>query len=825
MRGVIRRVAVACVAAVVLMLVGRPLGAQTNLSQGKPATASSVQAGNVVANANDGSTTTRWAAADGTYPQWWRVDLGASANVTNVSINWLNTTSRAYKYKLEVSSNDTSYTTVVDKTANTTFADTSDNFTASARYVRVTMTGCTAGGAFASAYEIKVNGNTGPTPTATITPTATATIRPTATTPPTATPTPVPLGSISPLYDGNTVLEPDTVIDTPTALITRVSDRVRDRHARECQYHIHEHYIHHYWDVRTVAIEVVDKVAKGGTTVTFNITSQWQLNNPNLRTLFQGTGTVAQYYHNVVCAQVDPLHYTSTMTTNEKTKAPLKIGDRIELEFSPFLLNPQQGRSNYYGTAFLYVVGQGGMQPWQGIGTFVLNGVPSRDSFPLPTTHLEGGGLTSHINQSCEPQHLFKQLGTNSSPPSGEPFTLGRRLHHTDMGTGSHTGDEDSSTDPVYTEQIGKLGPHFYARTCIACHINNGRGIPPAIGATLTNAVTKVGTSTGAPDPKLGSSLQPFNSTGNSTSGPGEGSVSISSYTVTNGTYADGTAYQLRKPNYAFSGPVPATFSVRNTPQLVGMGLLEAVPESAIAALADPADSNGDGIRGRMQSVIDPQTGQTRLGRFGWKAGKARVSHQIASALNNDMGVTTSIFPAPDCGSQQTDCGPSGVEVNDSDLANWIRYISVLGVPARQDLTQGVQDPQSIQGESLFASARCTACHVPTLTTSQYHPFAELRKQTIHPYTDLLLHDMGPGLADTLGEGIATGAEWRTAPLWAIGMTPAIAGGEAYLHDGRARTIEEAILWHGGEGQAAANAFRNMSASDRAALVKFLKSI
>jgi CxxC motif-containing protein (DUF1111 family) len=779
-------------------------GIATNLALGKPATASSSEnAGTGPGLAVDGNAGTRWASAFSD-PQWIAVDLGSTATVTRVRLSG----EAAYgsAYQIQTSNDNATWTTIFTTTTGDGGVDDL-TVSGSGRYVRMYGTARATGYGY-SLWELEVYGTTGPTPTP----------RPT-TPPPTPTAT-VVLGAIVPLYDQTTVLEPDTVIDTPTALITRISDRVRDRHARESQFSIYEHYISFYWEQRTVSIEIVDKVAKGGTELTFNITSLWQLNGPNLRTLFQGTGTVAQYMHNVVADGLDSTHYTHTMTYNEKTGAALKAGDRVEFEFSPFLLNQTNGRSNYYGTALLYVVGQGGLQPWQGIGTNTVDGVPSPDSFPLPASHRAGGGLTSHYNYSNEPANLFKQLGTNSSPASGQPFVLGRRLHHTDMGDGTHSGDVGITDNPPMADQIGKLGPHFYARKCIECHVNNGRSLPPTTGVTLTTEVTKVGTSTGAPDPRLGASLQPF-----STNGAGEGSVNIGSYTMTSGTYADGTAYQLRKPNYAFTGSAPTNYSVRMTPPLVGMGLLEAVPEATIAALADPTDANGDGIRGRMQTVVDPQTSQTRLGRFGWKAGKARVSHQIASALNTDLGVTTSIFPNPDCGAQQTDCGPSGIELNDADLANWVRYISVLGVPARRDLNQGVQDTQSLQGESLFASAKCNACHTPTLTTGARHPFAELRNQTIHPYTDLLLHDMGAGLADNLGEGQASGADWRTAPLWSIGLTVGVSGGEVYLHDGRARTIEEAILWHGGEGATSQQAFRNMNAADRAALIKFLKSI
>jgi CxxC motif-containing protein (DUF1111 family) len=249
---------------------------------------------------------------------------------------------------------------------------------------------------------------------------------------------------------------------------------------------------------------------------------------------------------------------------------------------------------------------------------------------------------------------------------------------------------------------------------------------------------------------------------------------------------------------------------------LVGLGLLEAVSESTILALADPDDANADGISGRVQTVIDPETGQLRLGRFTSKGGKVRISHQIAGALNTDMGVTTPIFPILD--GESTGGAP---ELNAMELDLMTRYVALLGVGARRDLS----NPQALQGEQLFTSASCVKCHTPTLTTSEYHPMTELRNQTIHPYTDLLLHDMGPGLADNMGESNATGSEWRTAPLWNIGLTTGVSGGEAYLHDGRARSLEEAILWHGGEAETAREAFRTMSAAERSALIKFLKSL
>jgi CxxC motif-containing protein (DUF1111 family) len=616
--------------------------------------------------------------------------------------------------------------------------------------------------------------------------------------------------TVAALFDAGTVLEPDMTEDTGTAIVTRFGDRARDRHAREANFHIYDHYLTWYWEQRTATVEIIDKVAKGGTEIVFNVYPQWTLEAPEFRAFYRGQTSVAEYHTNISLKRVGttPWHYTTTLTYNPKEGRPIRAGDRMELEVSQFLLAPTHGRSNYYGTTVLYVVGQGGLVPWEARGT-------QMDSYPLPQAAWAGGRTTLPYQYSNEPLERFKQIPGQMAALSAQPFMLGRRLHHTDFGTGVHS--EFPTENPVFTEHAGKLGPQFYAASCVACHFNNGRAIPPGPDVAITNAVTKVGVANGDPDARLGSSLQPLR-----TSGPGEGSIRIARYSTVSGQFADGTPYELRKPEYAFTGPAPSHHSLRNTPPLVGLGLLEAVPETAIAALTDPDDRNGDGISGLAQTVPDPETGHTRLGRFGWKAGRASIRHQIAGALNADMGVTTSVFPQPDCGALQTGCGSVGVKLSDADLANMVRYVSLLGVAARRNL----DDAQALRGEALFAGAGCSSCHTPTLVTGDRHPFAELRGQTIHPYTDLLLHDMGPGLADNLPEAGASGAEWRTPPLWSIGLTAGVAAGrEAYLHDGRARNLGEAILWHGGEAEAAREAFRTMSAADRAALLRFVQSL
>jgi CxxC motif-containing protein (DUF1111 family) len=608
------------------------------------------------------------------------------------------------------------------------------------------------------------------------------------------------LSEIVALFNAETPLEAETTIHTAAALITRVGDRARDRHAREDMFRAYDHYLTWYWEERTIDLEIIDRVAKGGTGITFNYKTFTPLSQPEFRAFYRGVGTVAEYHFNTLATLIAPNHYTATITSKLPENRPLQLGDRVEIEVSQFIQSPKNGRSNYYGTAILYIVGQG-IVPWEGRG-------PLLDSFPLPESAWLGGHTTLPYQYSNEPAHRFKQTAGNIAPQSIQSFMLGRRLHHTNFETGAHS----EPGNPVFTAHAGKLGPKFIARSCVECHVNNGRALPPDIGAPMLQSLVKVGVDpSGTPHPVLGSVLQP-----RATSGAAEPGAVISSYSLIHGQYADGTHYTLRKPNYTFQGTSPSHFSVRLTPPLVGLGLLEAVAESTVLALADPDDTDGDGISGRIQTVVDPENGKLRMGRFTGKAGQARISHQIARALNHDMGVTTSIYPV-----LNGDNSAAAPELSDASLDDLARYVALLGVGARRDLT----DSQAIRGEQLFESGSCVKCHTPALVTSAFHPMTELRKQTIRPYTDLLLHDMGPGLADNMGEAAASGSEWRTAPLWNIGLTAGVSGGEAYLHDGRARNIEEAILWHGGEAEVSKQAFLGMSAADRAALVRFIKSL
>jgi CxxC motif-containing protein (DUF1111 family) len=265
---------------------------------------------------------------------------------------------------------------------------------------------------------------------------------------------------------------------------------------------------------------------------------------------------------------------------------------------------------------------------------------------------------------------------------------------------------------------------------------------------------------------------------------------------------------------------------------MIGLGLLEAVAAEDILAAADPDDADRDGISGRPNRVWDLASGQVRLGRFGWKAGEPSIAQQSGLAMAGDIGIGNPTAPAPfgDCTAAEAACRAApdgnspqyaGLEAPQEVMDQIVFYSRHLAVPARR----AVNDPAVLAGKRLFYAAGCTGCHRPKLATRRDWEVAELAGQLIWPYTDLLLHDMGEGLADGRPEGVASGREWRTAPLWGIGLTAEVSGHTQFLHDGRARSLTEAILWHGGEAQAARDAFAALPAAERAALLAFLGSL
>jgi CxxC motif-containing protein (DUF1111 family) len=328
------------------------------------------------------------------------------------------------------------------------------------------------------------------------------------------------------------------------------------------------------------------------------------------------------------------------------------------------------------------------------------------------------------------------------------------------------------------------------------------------------------------PEPRYGDQL-------NGQAIPGvlpEGNVRMT-YEERPGRFADGEPFHLRQPTYTVTdlhyGPLhPQTrLSPRVAPAMIGLGLLEAVPERVILAHADPDDRDANGISGRPNWVWDVAAQQSVMGRFGWKANQPSVAQQTSGAFLGDIGITSALFPYENCTGVQNTCqkAPSGgrPEIAANLLDQVIFYSRTLAVPARREAAHAAVR----RGQVLFAQAQCTRCHLPTLRTGDVEGLPPLSQQTIHPYTDLLLHDMGEGLADNRPDFEATGREWRTAPLWGIGLVPTVNGHTTYLHDGRARNLSEAILWHGGEAQAAREHFRHMPRADREALLRFLASL
>lgn len=374
------------------------------------------------------------------------------------------------------------------------------------------------------------------------------------------------------------------------------------------------------------------------------------------------------------------------------------------------------------------------------------------------------------------------------------------------------------------------LGPLFNSASCEACHNNLGRGRAlSSEGVPSSSLVIQLGMQDAegrwGPHPVYGPNFNPLAVAGV----PAEGRVQVE-YEELSGRFADGTGWTLRKPRYVLvdlaygSLGTGTALSPRMTQSLVGMGLLEAIAEQSILAHSDPGDRDGDGISGRPNWIREADGGR-RLGRFGWKANQADVRAQTVAAFSAEQGITSPDRPATGCTPSQRAClaMPDGgsPEISETDLRALVSFLLTAPVPGRV----GLESSEVRRGAALFESAGCVHCHLPELVTAKDAPLPLLAGQRIHPFTDLLLHDMGPGLADGRPDHEATGSEWRTPPLWGIGRAAEIGSEPSYLHDGRALTLQEAILWHGGEAERARQAFIAMDAADRAALIAFLDSL
>lgn len=453
---------------------------------------------------------------------------------------------------------------------------------------------------------------------------------------------------------------------------------------------------------------------------------------------------------------------------------------------------------------------------------------------PEPFELMQGGAGTSEKDVNRD---AFSQSSANITFEEEGNFKLGNALFR-----------KNWVSSPSSTQASDGLGPLFNERACQNCHLKDGRGRPPEGDAGSTSMFLRLARDAGSaeeraalaghealnfPDPVYGSQLQELAVPGLK----GEGRMRVD-YQEQKVTLGDGAVVSLRKPSYTIEnlghGPLDprTTLSPRLTPPMIGLGLIEQIAPADILAHADPDDRDGDGISGRPNIVRDELSGQVTLGRFGWKAQTASIRQQAADAFAADIGISTPEMPKPwgDCTEAEKDClaMPNGVQQRLGtaeapppvmDLVTF--YSQNLAVPARRDLDR----PDVLAGKKQFYEMGCIACHTPKFVTMRGTPNKAQAFQLIWPYSDFLLHDMGEGLADGQRVGEATGSEWRTPPLWGIGLTATVNGNAFYLHDGRARTLAEAILWHGGEGQKARDRFAGAAAADREALIKFLESL
>ncbi|EGR0047617.1 TPA: di-heme oxidoredictase family protein [Vibrio vulnificus] len=439
---------------------------------------------------------------------------------------------------------------------------------------------------------------------------------------------------------------------------------------------------------------------------------------------------------------------------------------------------------------------------------------------------LKSGGDTS-----------VKKEGPNAFSLPAANLPMSKRL---DFSVGNSFFRNPWVSAPASTDARDGLGPLFNTNGCQNCHIKDGRGHPPekgdshavsmlvrlSIPALTAEQKKAVITSGVIPEPTYGGQLQDFALQDQKP----EGQISIR-YSDVPVTFSDGTTVVLRKPtveirDLAYGEMHPQTLlSARVAPPMIGLGLLESIAEETLLQWADEDDLNQDGISGKLNKVWDVQTQSLAIGRFGWKAGQPTLMQQNAAAFNGDLGLTSHLFPQENCTDRQDLCRklPNGgsPEVSDNILDFVEFYSQHLAVPIRRN----VNDPQVKLGETLFVQSGCESCHKQTVKTAKREALPALSEQTIHPYTDLLLHDMGSGLADNRPEYLANGQEWRTPPLWGIGYTQEVNDHTYFLHDGRARNLMEAVLWHGGEAEAAKQNVLKMSAKERDALIAFLNSL
>jgi CxxC motif-containing protein (DUF1111 family)/mono/diheme cytochrome c family protein len=624
------------------------------------------------------------------------------------------------------------------------------------------------------------------------------------------------LGGVVPLFNPSAKVNPPVVtVRADGVIVTRGAGRVRGRHEKEGTFASFEP---NYFEDRTYGFIIEDFTPTGQNLIRSTylpiaptnhggnaITNwrSWKVRGDNATFQFNN------YIPDATEADLPPevygfSNYKQIQQFNEKS-APqgrsMTMGENYEFEIGIFIdsasLTTQGSRNSYYTDCFRYAIGEGGLTP------------NNQDYAPAPGPVLAArGGAQTTIAWILDEQDIHESIGQmalNIQPENVQNWAEGRRLVHTDFITGNHS---ELGNNP-FEEHANQAGPLYATTACTNCHLHNGPGTTVDTFSESTSMAFKLYNSG-----DLGGQLQLQ-----------EGTASLAGTETKTVTLGDGTVVNLSKPRItvtANSGTIGG-YSARVARKLVGLGLLEAVTEETILQRADRLDCDQNGISGRPLYVVDPQNDALRIGRFGWKAEKINILHQVADAAFLDLGVTSKIFP-------DTDATP---ELANEELLKMMTYMSLVGVYPQRD----AEDPEVMKGAQLFKTVGCNNCHVTDAVTGPNHPFAELRNQAFKPYTDLLLHDMGPDLADNSGidnsalpedqQDVAPPAasEWRTSPLSSIGFLVTVGANTNLLHDGRARSILEAVLWHGGEATNVIEAFKALPTADRQALLAFVGSL
>ena len=419
----------------------------------------------------------------------------------------------------------------------------------------------------------------------------------------------------------------------------------------------------------------------------------------------------------------------------------------------------------------------------------------------------------------CKSKMAFMRQPKGMSHDETDIFILGKSFYRTPWVEA-----------PSATTARDGLGPLFNANTCMHCHPGNGAGVAVnedgSMSRSLLIRLSHRSTDDKEAMEKIG--FKPDSTYGAQLSKNGSHTVAaegkpVVTYEEISGKYPDGTEYSLRKPRYTIENlgygamDKDTVIAPRIGSALIGLGQLELIDEKDLLSYEDVNDSNGDGISGKANYAYSPETNTTIMGKFTWKASATSVKHQSAAAAHNDMGLSNPLFPLHNCTSKQKEClkeaekGRYGLDMPEERLSAIGYYLRNLAIPEQRE------PKKHKDGEKFFQALNCNACHVESYKTTM--------GLTIKPYSDLLLHDMGEGLADGRPEFLATGSEWRTAPMWGMGLYDKVSGEANFLHDGRARSVEEAILWHGGEAQKSKDDFMALDKKSRAKLIGFLNSI